>query len=171
MTAGSPQVGGTTASSAADERDLRDLIVEVKRRLAEADQRLTPVRLQMLRIFVRSDRPLAVNEVVEASEGTLPTSSVYRNLGVLTAAGVVSRCNFDEGFVRYELDQTLTSHHHHLVCSSCRRVVDVADDELAEVEDALDAAARTLRRRHGFVVRTHAVDLIGECADCAEEER
>lgn len=148
--------------------DERDLVVEVKRRLAETDQRLTPVRLRMVQVFARAHRPLAVNEVVHESDGELPTSSVYRNLSVLTAAGVISRCNFDEGFVRYELDQTLTSHHHHLICATCRSVLDIADEELAEVESALDDAARTLRRRHGFVVRTHAVDLIGECAACAK---
>ena len=147
--------------------DERDLLLEVKRRLTDADQRLTPARRRMIEVFARAGRPLAVHEIVDGADGALPVSSVYRNLAVLTAAGVISRCNFDEGFVRYELDQALTSHHPHLVCSSCRRVVDVADAELAAVEAALDDAARTLLRRHGFVVRTHAVDLIGECASCA----
>jgi Fur family ferric uptake transcriptional regulator len=164
MATPAPPPDTATPSHAGDERDL---LVEAKRRLAESDQRLTPVRRRMVEVFSRAGRPLAVHEIVDAAAGTLPVSSVYRNLAVLTAAGVTSRCNFDEGFVRYELDQTLTSHHHHLVCSSCRGVVDVADAELAAVEAAIDDAARTLLRRHGFVVRTHAVDLIGECATCA----
>ena len=135
-------------------------MLEAKRRLVDHDLRLTPLRRALLAVFSRANRPLGV-------QTKLPLSSVYRNLTVLCDSGVMRRLNFDEGFVRYELEHNLTSHHHHLICSECGRVLDLDDDTLAQVERAIADAAGRIRRRHGFAVRSHQVDLTGVCSDCA----
>lgn len=144
-----------------------DIIREVKQRLAAADQRFTPGRAALLEIFAGVDRPLGIQEVIDAAPRRVPQSSVYRNVAVLCDVGVLRRLNFDEGFVRYELDQHITEHHHHLVCRDCGRVTDLDEDVLAGVEDALGAAEREIARTHGFVIADHQLELSGVCEMCS----
>jgi Fe2+ or Zn2+ uptake regulation protein len=90
---------------------------------------------------------------------------VYRNLAALEHAGIVRRIVTDDEFGRYELDEDLTEHHHHLICSSCGRVEDVTIPGRLETE--VDRALDRLGRRNGFAEVTHRLDLIGTCRACA----
>lgn len=144
-----------------------ELLREVRGRLAVTDQRMTRGRRALLEVFLRAGRPLGVREIVAAADGTVPQSSLYRNLAVLCDAGVLRRLNFDEGFVRYELDHEMTEHHHHLVCSRCNAVVDLDERTLGTVEAALAKAEAAIRRSRGFTVEEHQLDLRGVCRSCA----
>ncbi|MCE7885329.1 MAG: transcriptional repressor [Actinobacteria bacterium ATB1] len=153
------------------ERDRRregsaDVLREVKRRLAEADQRMTRGRRVLVEAFLGVDSPQSVPELLEAVTDRVPQSSLYRNLAVLCDVGVVRRLNFDEGFVRYELDHDITEHHHHLVCSNCNSVVDLDERTLEKVEAALARAEVAILRSRGFAVEEHQLDLRGVCAEC-----
>lgn len=53
-------------------------------------------------------------------------------------------------------------HHHHLVCRSCGRTVEV---EGPAVERWADAIAT----EHGFVDIVHTMEIFGTCAGCASE--
>jgi len=94
-------------------------------------------------------------------------SSAYRNLTVLEHAGVVNRVITQEGFGRYELAEELTRHHHHIVCSSCGLVRDLASD--VDAERLLDLAMRRATEQ-GFTPAAHRLDILGLCADCAAME-
>jgi len=90
---------------------------------------------------------------------TLSLATVYKTLDTLATVGAVrpvSRLG-----ARGRWDANVTSHHH-LVCTVCGRVTDVA-------EPRLDAAARpaaALAARHGFTVAGHAIEIFGRCAAC-----
>ena len=135
--------------------------------LARNEQRLTRVRSDLLDVFEAAGEPLSVRDVIERLAADEPQSSVYRNISVFCDAGVLRRLNFDEGFVRYELDHGITSdHHHHLVCGSCSRVVDLDAAALTAVEAALAEAEAAVERTLGFRVLDHQLDLRGRCASC-----
>ena len=51
------------------------------------------------------------------------------------------------------------SHHHHLVCSSCHRVVEVEQCGLGTWLD-------TVTKQHGFVATDHRVEITGLCRAC-----
>jgi Fe2+ or Zn2+ uptake regulation protein len=137
-------------------------------RLRGAGQRYTERRQQLVELFERSDRPLAIPEILAARTG-LKQSSVYRNLADLEQAGVVRRVMTDEEYGRYELAEDLGGHHHHLICSRCGRVRDV--DVPAGLEASLDRVLDRLARKAGFASVSHRLDLIGLCQDCAALER
>ncbi len=158
-----------TASRPSPRLPLSELHLEAQRRLGQYDQRLTSLRRQLLNVFQASQRPLSVQETLEAAGPELPVSSVYRNLTVMSECGILHRLNFDEGFVRYELEHSLTAHHHHLICGQCQRVIDLDDATLAKVEDEILNASRHVERQHGFAVRDHQVELVGTCSDCQAE--
>ena len=137
---------------------------EVSRRLARAGQRWTGGRRQVVGAFARATAPLSVSEVHDVVGSDMPLSSLYRILGDLVAAGVLIRLEFAEGFARFELDEGLAEHHHHLVCTGCGIVADL---ELPDLERTLDTTAVDIRRRAGFEARTHRLDFFGLCAACS----
>ncbi len=67
---------------------------------------------------------------------------------------------------RYELDEELSGHHHHLVCSHCGRVDDVPAS--ARLERALTEAARAVTDKQGYQVIEHRFDQLGLCPDCRQ---
>jgi Fe2+ or Zn2+ uptake regulation protein len=72
-------------------------------------------------------------------------------------------------FARFELDEELTEHHHHLICSTCGRVEDVTIPR--ELESTMDRTVDRLAKRSGFAKVRHRLDLIGTCRSCAEAVR
>ena len=95
----------------------------------------------------------------------MPQSSAYRNVAVLEQAVVLRRVIAEGDFARFELDEALTEHHHHLVCSNCGRIEDVAIP--ASIERSLDRTLDRLAEGAGFASVGHRLDLIGLCRTCA----
>ena len=157
---------GPDGSGARAARNLEPALRErIAARLARGEQRLTSSREALVAVLARSDRPLTIPEIAELDAG-LAVSSIYRNLTVLEAAGVVHRVVTGAGdFAHYELTEDLTEHHHHhLVCSSCGSVEDF--EASAQLEDSVRDAARRIGRRSGFRIERHLIDLIGLCPNC-----
>jgi Fur family transcriptional regulator, ferric uptake regulator len=132
-------------------------------RLRAAGQRYTSQRRALVALLAGAGSPLPVPEILAAGGG-ITQSSAYRNLAVLEHAGVVRRVVTDEDFARYEPTEELMGHHHHLVCSICGRVEDVALS--ADLEGQLDRSLDRLARGVGFASVSHRLDLIGVCRDC-----
>ena len=136
---------------------------EITRRLAHAGQRWTDGRRRVVDSFAGAAAPLSVQEVQDAVGPAVPLSSLYRIIADLVAARVLIRLEFAEGFARFELDEELVEHHHHLVCTECGSVSDL---ELPDLERTIDDTARRLRRRAGFTARAHRLDFFGVCGAC-----
>ncbi len=167
MTARTPR-GGSTRGGATHDRpappaSAAELHVTAAQRLRDDDQRYTTGRRALVTLLAGAGRPLTIGEVL-ACDGSLAQSSAYRNLAVLERAGVVHRIVTSDEFARFELDETLTAHHHHLICSGCGAVTDVTLG--ADVERALADACADVARRHGFTAEDHRLDLVGRCAAC-----
>lgn len=135
-------------------------------RLAAADQRYTTGRRALVDVLGGAPRPLTTPEILALAAADVPLSSAYRNLTVLTDAGVVRRLAGADDVGRFELSEALTGeHHHHLVCAGCGTVVDVNASPL--LERALSEAGRVVAGQTGFVVSDHRIDLVGRCPPCA----
>lgn len=137
---------------------------EISSRLARAGQRWTEGRRQVVGAIAHATAPLSVSEVHEMVGPEVPLSSLYRIVGDLVGAGVLSRLEFAEGFARFELDEGLAEHHHHLVCTGCGVVADL---ELPDLERTLGDTADDIHRRAGFQAQTHRVDFFGLCSACS----
>jgi Fur family ferric uptake transcriptional regulator len=84
-------------------------------------------------------------------------ATLFRTLELLTGLGSLERIDLPNGEHAYV--RCAAEHHHHLVCSSCGRSLDVADRGLAE-------AVADIARRTGFRVDSHRIELFGECREC-----
>jgi Fe2+ or Zn2+ uptake regulation protein len=122
---------------------------------------VTAQRLAVLRAV--TDRPHGtaddVAEVVRADIGAISRQGVYDALGVLVDKGLVRRIQPAGSPTRYE--HRVGDNHHHLVCRSCGRTVDV--DCAVGVAPCLEPA-----NEHGYEVEEAEVLYWGRCPACKE---
>lgn len=93
----------------------------------------------------------------EAGEG-VGLATVYRTLQSMVDAGTVDVLRTDEGEAVYRACST--HHHHHLVCRSCGRTVEVEGPAVEQWTDRVAA-------ENGFSDVTHSLEIFGTCAECA----
>ena len=150
------------------DRRSSDVHHEVVLRFTQHGQRYTTQRRAIVIVLANSDRPLTIPQMLKRTIGTkrsLAQSSLYRNLAVLENVGVVQRVFSTDDVARYELNDHILGHHHHMVCSKCGDIRDVRIPE--SLETNLDSALTTLAKRSGFRLDQHRLDLIGRCSKCA----
>jgi Fur family ferric uptake transcriptional regulator len=147
-------------------RDATDTGVHeaVAARLADRDGRYTGSRRDLIQALADAGRPLTVDEIVVRAPKQRP-SSVYRNLSVFEAEGVVRRLAGVGDLARFELTEALVGHHHHLACQVCGAMTDVhlSPDLERRLERALDDVAAA----EGFTLSSHVLDAVGVCQHCS----
>jgi Fe2+ or Zn2+ uptake regulation protein len=109
---------------------------------------VTAQRLAVLRAVAAGAHATAddVEQAVRAELGTVSRQAVYDALGTLTDKGLLRRIQPAGSPARYE--DRVGDNHHHLICRSCNRMVDVdcavgdtpcltaADDSSYEIDEA-----------------------------------
>ncbi|HYO41133.1 MAG TPA: transcriptional repressor [Nocardioidaceae bacterium] len=99
-----------------------------------------------------------IHELLRRSAEQVGLTTVYRALQVLADNGEVDVLRSEGGEAMYR--RCSSTHHHHLVCRSCGRTVEV---EGPTVETWTDRVAED----HGFTEVSHSIEIFGTCADCA----
>jgi Fur family zinc uptake transcriptional regulator len=124
--------------------------------LGRHGQRYTRARQDLVELLAIADRPLTATELC-GRDGTA-LSSLYRNLRMFEAAGVVVGLRTDRQ-ERFELaDGAGGHHHHHLICEECGLVTDY--EPPLSLEAAMDEALPALAARLGFTLHRHMLDLV-----------
>ena len=130
----------------------------VKGKLPAEGTRKTKQRDAFRDMLERADRPLSVDELLEAASkrvGGLGVATVYRAVSALFEAGWIAAVEIPGEPARYE--RANKGHHHHFQCEGCERVFDFAGC----LENVRKLAPPKFR------VKEHAVTLYGLCASCA----
>lgn len=100
-----------------------------------------------------------IYDIVRQRGDSVGLTTVYRALQAMAEDGQVDVIVRGDGESVYR--QCSPSHHHHLVCRSCRSTVEI---DAPDVERwAVDVASQ-----HGFRDVTHTVEVFGVCAHCAD---
>lgn len=141
---------------------MQTLDQQVSHRLASRDVRYTSARRAVVRALSLADGPRSAQELFETLE--VPLSSLYRSLGVLEDAGVLTPHHGIRGVTRYELAEWAAGHHHHTICGSCGSVGDVHLDPSAEA--ALERLVGEITGSLSFSPTGHALEVEGLCATC-----
>jgi Fe2+ or Zn2+ uptake regulation protein len=140
-----------------------DMHSVAEQRLRRADQRYTTGRRAIVELLASAGRPVSIGDIDERLPG-LPRSSAYRHLTDLHAAGLVRRVTAHDEFTRFELAEDFTEHHHHLLCVSCGKVIDVTLPDGFEQQVA--GAIGRLADAAGFEAHSHQLDVLGLCVGC-----
>lgn len=116
--------------------------------LRENGLQVTAQRLAVLRAVADLPHSTAddIEKVVRAELGAVSRQAVYDAVGILTEKGVLRRIQPAGSPARYE--DRVGDNHHHLICRTCGRMVDVdcavgytpclaaADDSSYEIDEA-----------------------------------
>ena len=125
---------------------------------------VTAQRLAVLRAVAGQPHIAAdgVAEIVRAEIGAISLQSVYDALGVLVAEGLIRRIQPAGSAARFE--DRVGDNHHHLICRSCGRLVDV--DCAVGSAPCLTAADGM-----GYEIDEAEVAYWGRCPECLAQDR
>jgi Fur family ferric uptake transcriptional regulator len=132
--------------------------------LQEKGYRLTPQRMLVIESLHNADSHISAEEIYEQFHVRYPhsnISTVYRTLELLKKLNLVTETNFGDGCVRYHVADK--SHHHHLVCRKCGKIIDLDESVLFSLKD-------TLLRDYGFKADLRHLAISGECSECRKKE-
>ena len=130
-------------------------------RVREHGWRVTPQRRAVVDALDGEHVHLTADEVHRRARVALPEISlatVYNALNEMVAMGEVAEVRYTAGPARY--DPNAATAHHHLLCTSCGALFDVAATGIAVAPLPAD-------ERRGFEVRDVHVLFRGTCAPCA----
>lgn len=126
----------------------------------------TPIRQTKQRAAVRA-KLAEVNEFVSAQQlhslisatgNPVGLATVYRCLQAMDNGGEVDSIMGTDGEARYRLCGG--EHHHHLVCRSCGKTVELQTE-------SVEKWVRAMANAHGFTEVDHSFELMGICTHCA----
>lgn len=130
--------------------------------------RWTGPRDDVFNILVGTQEHLSAMDIfarLRASNPDIGLTTVYRTIDLLDAAGLIRRVS-GCGDVRFEYRRgDREDHHHHLICTACRRIINYRDFESEELSLVRRTEER-LARKHGFLIRDHNIEFLGLCAEC-----
>jgi len=132
---------------------------QLRAQLRSAGLRVTSPRLSVLAALAELPHSDA-DTVFRSVAKQLPTTSiqaVYNVLGALTDAGILRRIEPAGSSALYE--RRTDDNHHHLICSSCRIVIDI-DCAIGE------APCLQPSQTHGFALTEAEVTFWGLCPSC-----
>ena len=143
-------------------------IEALKESLKQKGYKLTPQRRSIVDTIVDSEgKHLTAEEIYDEVKKKCPEiglATVYRTILLLEQIGIVSKIHLNDGCSRYELVHEDEEHrHHHLICNDCKKVIEVQDDLLEELEERI-------RNTYGFDILDHSVKFFGICSECKNKK-
>ena len=136
---------------------VRNHLVEA---LDRAGERLTEPRRAVAGLVAARDGHFTAAELVDDARRLQPgvgRATVFRALDLFASLGLVERIDLPGGDHAYVACDSV--HHHHAICTSCGRSLDVDDAGLTGVLDEIGG-------RSGFRVTAHRLELFGICGSC-----
>ncbi len=130
-------------------------------RLKVAGYRLTKARLTVLNVLEAEHGHITSADVLAGVERINPAigrASVFRALDLFTQLGII-RPTYISTSMTPSYVLLHGGHHHHVICSACKRFF--------EFEDCgLEALTRTLQETLAVEISGHLLEFYGLCADC-----
>lgn len=123
--------------------------------------RMTEPRSQVLRYIASYSTPFSAEQLYAALQQDQLSpgrATVYRALEQLSHEGWIVRIHVGSADSTYSV--SWPGHIHHLVCTSCGRVVAFAGC-------ALDALLAQLSQQTGFQIEGHLLEVYGLCDECS----
>jgi len=126
-----------------------------------AELRMTRQRRLILEELDAPGRHPTADTVYRQVRRRIPNISlgtVYRNLEVLSQAGMIRKLHIGSGQKRY--DRTLDEHYH-IRCVQCGRIIDLPAEPFGDLEEAA-------RGNSGFDILGHELEFEGLCRQCKD---
>jgi Fur family ferric uptake transcriptional regulator len=123
--------------------------------------RNTPEREEIIGEIFAADDHFDVDELYLRLRGKgsrVSKASIYRNIPLIMECGLIKEVWHEDGHMHYE-PMYGQSHHCHLRCIKCGKVIEFIEEELQVIE-------KRLAEKHNFLVVDHRLDVVGYCSAC-----
>lgn len=138
---------------------------EQNEELKRAGLKVTLPRIKILDILQQPENQHIsaedVYKILLEQHEEIGLATVYRVLNQFDDAGIVARHHFEGGKSVFELSHK--SHHDHLVCLKCGKVVEFEDD-------IIENRQLSIAKKNNIKLTNHSLYLYGECEDEIECE-
>lgn len=135
-----------------------------KKRLSHSGIRSTKARIQILEYLVDHPTHPTTEELKQAlneSGDAIPAATLYQSLEKLTAANLLLKFPGADGQLRYDAN---LKYHHHLICTSCNKVVDVhLRTPLSKLAVTEEGGTESME---GWELANERIELRGLCPEC-----
>ncbi len=124
--------------------------------------RMTNQREMILKELKKSRQHLTADELYERVKKSMPRISlatVYRNLEILSEAGIIAKLEISGRQKRFDYDVTV---HDHIYCMQCQRV-----DNLELDRDAIQSVSYESDK--GYAVHGYRLEVAGICPECQKK--
>ncbi len=126
--------------------------------------RMTNQREMILRELVKSKENLTANELYDIVKKMMPRISlatVYRNLEILSEAGIIGKLEISGRQKRFDFDP---EDHDHIYCVACHRVDNLNIERTGDETNKMDAV-------EGYIVTGYRLEIVGICESCQKKEK
>jgi Fur family peroxide stress response transcriptional regulator len=138
----------------------QERIDDVIIRLRDRGFRLTPQRLAVLKVMLKSNTHLSAEEIYENIHKDYPMiglATIYKTITMLKEMGEITELNFNSQSARFEpFDH---KPHPHFICSKCGRIIDL-DHHI------LDNLPEKIMKTTGHQIVRTRLDFYGLCQNC-----
>ena len=125
--------------------------------------RMTRQRKVILEELCRLNNHPTADELYSIVRQRLPRISlgtIYRNLDVLTKAGLIRKLDIGGSQRRYDC---VEDPHDHIRCTECGKVEDINVQSIIDIEKITGDMS-------GYHIKGHRLEFIGLCPDCADKK-
>jgi len=129
--------------------------------LRTRDLRMTSQRREILLLAWGTHEHFTAEQMdgwVRARDASVSRATVYRTLALLVEGGFLATIDRGHGQTLYE-HILGHSHHDHMLCLSCGRIIEFRCEEIEELQ-------RRMAAHHHFQIQRHTLRLEGLCARC-----
>ena len=146
------------------ENNNEEIIDELKKIVKQKGLKYTEQREIVLNILLTAKEHLTAEEVYNQIKKEYPDSNigiatVYRALSFLEEVDLIASITFGTDGKKYE--SNAKSHHDHLICTECGKIIEFIDEEIEKRQDKI-------AKKNNFRITSHSMQLYGTCSKCQE---
>jgi Fur family ferric uptake transcriptional regulator len=133
--------------------------------LRREGHRVTPERFEVLDAVMAASGHFDADELflnLKKSGSKVSRATVYNTLDILETCELVFKTRLKDHGSRYEKAFGRT-HHDHLVCVQCGKIVEFTDDNIERSQEAV-------AKKFKFKLVSHSHQIFGVCPDCKKSE-
>ena len=145
-----------------NENSYEEIIDELRKIVKQKGLKYTEQREIVLSILLHAKEHLTAEEIYNQIKKDYPTSNVgiatvYRALSFLEEVDLITSITFGTEGKKYESNSK--SHHDHLICTECGKIVEFVDEEIEKRQEKIAKANK-------FKITDHSMQLYGLCEVC-----
>ncbi len=139
-------------------KDQKEIAV-LKDHLAKHHLKLTRQREAILTVFLKMEHVTAeqMHLLLNKKAVHFGLATIYRTLNLFCEAGLAQARHFGTQ-TQYD-NITHKGHHDHLICTDCGKIVEFENCDIERLQEEV-------AHRNGFTIKTHKLELYGQCAAC-----